>query len=174
MTAQEERMNRNTNQEAVSLLLRAVEILGGTSEPSEVVYQTGEQIHETVQSAQEVEPITASDIDDFDDMYESDEVEDENLVSEDSVLEDEDLDSLYSDEFDLEDEDLEEEDVVQPTQEIVITKHPEITDNFVNPRDPHMNTLIFVRYSHLPYHYISEGIRYKLVLNGSEIVSSRV
>jgi len=99
----------------------------------------------------------------------------ESTVQEEEVREDDDFDD--EDEFNLDDEDLEEletssEQQVGSTEHIV--KHSEIVEDFNNIEDTNMLMFIFVRYSHLPYHYTLNDIHYKLVLNGSQIISTAV
>ena len=85
------------------------------------------------------------------------------------------VEEILQEDFDLEDEDL--DNAPQPlaheaTEEIV--KNPEITEEFTSLDNSHMVTFISVRYSHLPYHYTVGNVRYKLVISGSQIVSTRV
>jgi hypothetical protein len=84
-----------------------------------------------------------------------------------------DLD-LEDEDFDLEDEDLDGSQSTPLTSSEDLTKNPEISENFTNLEDGNMVMLVYVKYSHLPYHYISDGLRRKFVLNGSQIVSATV
>ena len=77
------------------------------------------------------------------------------------------------DEFDFDDEDLETSN--EPAPEVSgIVKHPEIIEEFDNLENHNLIMYIFARYSHLPYHYILDGVRHKFLLSGSQIISSTV
>jgi len=74
--------------------------------------------------------------------------------------------------FNLDDE------LEQSTQTPVLSdefaKNPEIRENLDGLENDHMIRFVFVRYSHLPYHYTVSGTRYKFILNGSQVISTIV
>ncbi len=129
-----------------------------------------------------------TDTDDFRSLYDSSESADRSDVDQRPSMpapvrpapveepSDNEDDFSLSDDIDLEDEDL--DDLVDVTSQASpsqdISKHPNITENFIGLEDSNMIMLVYVKYSHLPYHYVMSGSRYKLTLNGSQLISTVV
>ena len=118
--------------------------------------------------------LTIEDIEDTEDIEYSDLYEAANPDDDDDDDDDDDTEEALvdSEHIDFEDEDLVTQETAVP--EGTVVKNPDITEDFTRLDDSHMVGFIFVRYSHLPYHYTLNGVRYKLVLAGSQVVSSAV
>ena len=181
MEAQALSINNDNREEMRSLLMRALSLLGEEPEELTRALERDEEVREADDSVvynpdlytihyveNESEDVDDEDVDDedVDDEDVDVDVEDIDVDDEDVDLDDEDLD--------LDDEDL--ENVVEQDQieEVSIVKHPDITDNFVSLEDSHMKMFICVRYSYLPYHYTVNGVRFKLVVDGSQIAQQMV
>lgn len=174
--------------EITSLLSRALVLLGGAqpvednpSAPEDIFGRTTGIVTGTVAGTPYIIRDVGIDftIPDTEELVETVDFDgdiDGDMLEEDSIpVEDIPYEEVDEDDFDLEDEDL--DDVLQPVSQDAseeIVKNPEITEDFTNVENSHMVTFIGVRYSHLPYHYTIGDVRYKLVINGSQIVSTRV
>ena len=162
----------NHDAEVRSLLERALGLIGrGSDATATATHVDGWATQTALDPTDNVEVLIGleeEDLDeDFDDLYEA--------ANPDDGYDDDDDDSddeINDEDFDFDDEDLETRADTVPAG--TITKNPEITENFVSLEDSHLTMFIFVRYSHLPYHYTMNGVRYKLLLAGSQIVSTTV
>lgn len=187
MESQEQALQQRANlplPEITSLLSRALVLLGG-AQPFEgdrlmsedILGRTTGTVTDTQYIIRDVGiEVNIPDTEELVEEVDFDGDIDGDILEEDSTpVEDIPYEEVDEDDFDLEDEDL--DDVPQPVSQDAseeIVKNPEITENFTDVEDSHMVTFIGVRYSHLPYHYTIGNVRYKLVINGSQIVSTRV
>lgn len=162
------------NAEAIELIARALELLASPTPqveeetPQPVVAEAPQPVVEEAPQVTVATATTEATAVEFADE-DFDEIEDEILEEEILAEIDEDF------EFNLDDEDLDtSSDEVQEQVEVDLIKNPDIVEGFVSIEDTNMVMLVFVKYSHLPYHYTVDGARYKFVVNGSQIISTLV
>lgn len=183
MDAQEVAMARNNNSEAISLLLNAIDILGGVQGGNVLVTEDTVEEETATPAVEEItEEVVEEVLAPVDDAHEDDDIDEifgttsttpYEETTEEPVGQEPDYDGIDDEDFEFDDEDLEQE-AQETSAEITIVKNPEITDNFVSIEDSYMRIFICVRYSHLPYHYTVDGVRYKFVVEGSQTVAVRV
>ena len=152
------------------LLERALVLLNGTGQTPPAATPSQPAPAQRPLAPQTPTPSNQSDLDDFFDLYPNgDSHRDSEEVGD---TDGDDVEVAVELDFDLDDEDLDY--ILSETTSGDLTKNPEITEGFTDLEDSNMTMFVFVRYSHLPYHYTIDGVRYKLVLSGSQIVSSVV
>jgi FtsZ-binding cell division protein ZapB len=183
MEEQERNTAINNNvRESVLLLERALNLLGGSAQSSGLPVYESIPRDEDIDLDRELAPETEEtatieyftpDPLDIETEHDSEEENEEENEEEYDSEEDMEYENFDEDSLDLEDEDLEsvQPEVSSPTP---IIKNPEIAEDFTSVDNIPMVTLVFVKYSHLPYHYHIGDVRYKIVLNGSQIVSVTV
>jgi hypothetical protein len=120
------------------------------------------------------------DDDDDDDDESSDDDDDDDDDDESSDDDDDDDDESSDDagspteEINFDDEDLARAQPIQTTPVAGFLKNPNIRENLVDFEDENMNMFVYVGYSHLPYHYILNGVHYRFALSGRLIISTVV
>ena len=130
-----------------------------------------------VSDTEQVQPISriaqqyveVSDVDHYDDIFENDD-DDDDLDMFENDDDDDDLDMYVANDV-VSGERSSELDMSENTD---ITKNPLIQEQWDSLNDEGKVSFIFVRYSHLPYHYTANGVRYKLTLLGGSQIGSTI